>query len=78
MQNYSFLAAQEVAKKFVVGWWSGVEHWNTWLLCLTPTLVALKKLYFQLLLKFEMKLYLKLEFNHFSGGSRVGGRIKQN
>ena len=74
MPNFRFLAALEVAKKFVVEWWSGVE-WNTLLLCLTPTLVALKKLYFQLLLEFEMKLYLKLEFNHFPGGSRVGGRI---
>ena len=35
--NFSFLARLEVAEKFgVVGW-----GWNTWLLCLTSTLVEL-------------------------------------
>ena len=34
--NFSSLAGLEVDEKFVRGWW------NTWLLCLTPTLVALE------------------------------------
>ena len=34
--NFSFLACLEVAEKFVWGW-----GWNTWLLCLTSTLVTL-------------------------------------
>ena len=39
MPNFSSLAGVEVPKKFVVGWG---EVGNTWLLCLTPTLVALE------------------------------------
>ena len=44
MPNFSSLAGLEVAEKFVVvvvGW---VGWWNTWLLCLTPMLVALELL----------------------------------
>ena len=45
--NFSPLASLEVGEKFVVvGGWGGVGWggWvgNTWLLCLTPTLVALE------------------------------------
>ena len=44
MQNFSSLAGLEVAEKFVVvggvGWVVG--GWNTCLLCLPPTLVALE------------------------------------
>ena len=39
MPNFSSLAGLEVAEKFVLG--GGVVG-NTWLLCLTPTLVALE------------------------------------
>ena len=43
MQNFSSLTGLEVAEKFEVaggvGWVGG---WITWLLCLTPTLVALE------------------------------------
>ena len=43
MQNFSSQAGLEVAGKFVVvGWWGGGVVGNTWLLCLTPTLVALE------------------------------------
>ena len=43
MPNFSYLAGLEVTEKFVVvvggvGGWVG----NIWLLCLTPTLVALE------------------------------------
>ena len=41
VQNFSFLAGLKVAEKFVVG---GGGGWNTWLLCLTPLLVALELL----------------------------------
>ena len=40
--NSSFLADLEVAKKFVMMMMVG--GWVTWLLCLTPTLVALELL----------------------------------
>ena len=40
MPNFSSLAGLEVAEKFVLG--GGVGGWNTGLLCLTPTLVALE------------------------------------
>ena len=43
--NFSSLAGLEVAEKFVVVGWGG---WNTWLLCLTPTLVALELLWVEL------------------------------
>ena len=43
MPNFSSLAGLEVSEKFVVGGgWLVVG--NTWLLCPTPTLVALKLL----------------------------------
>ena len=43
MPNFSSLAGLEVAEKFVVVGWGGVVVvGNTWLLCLTPTLVALE------------------------------------
>ena len=42
MPNFSSLAGLEVAENFVVvGGWGGCVG-NTWLLCLTPTLVALE------------------------------------
>ena len=41
VQNFSFLAGLKVAEKFVVG---GGGGGNTWLLCLTPLLVALELL----------------------------------
>ena len=44
--NFSSLAGLEVAEKFVVVVGVGGVGWggvgNTWLLCLTPTLVALE------------------------------------
>ena len=40
LPNFSSLAGLEVPEEFVVG---GVG-WVTWLLCLTPTLVALELL----------------------------------
>ena len=42
MQNFSSVAVLEVAEKFVVVGWVGGVVGNTWLLCLTPTLVALE------------------------------------
>ena len=42
MPNFSYLAGLEVAEKFVVV--GGVGGWDTILLCLTPTLVALELL----------------------------------
>ena len=42
MPNFSSLAGLEVAEKFVVVGWGGGGVGNTWLLCLTPTLVALE------------------------------------
>ena len=41
MPNFSSLAGLEVAEKFVGGGGGGGVG-NTWLLCLTPTLVALE------------------------------------
>ena len=44
--NFSSLACLEVAEKFVVAGLGGVGWmWNTWQLCLTPTLVALELLW---------------------------------
>ena len=43
MPNFSSLTGLEVAEKFVVVGWVG-GGWNTWLLCLTPTLVTLELL----------------------------------
>ena len=40
MLNFSSLTGLEVAEKFEVA--GGVGGWNTWLLNLTPTLVALE------------------------------------
>ena len=40
MPNFRSIAGLEVAEKFVVVVGGGVG--NTWLLCLTPTLVALE------------------------------------
>ena len=45
MQSFSSLAGLEAAEKFVVVWLGG---WNTWLLCLTTMLVALKLLLVEL------------------------------
>ena len=41
--NFSSIAGLEVPKKFVMG-----GGWNTWLLCLTPTLVALELFWVEL------------------------------
>ena len=45
MQNFTSLAGLEVAEKSVVVVGVGGvlwDEWNTWLLCLAPTLVALE------------------------------------